>query len=143
MSDRTKPHRHGVKLVATLTLRVARPVSQLERSRELYQSGLGLDVIGAFEDHQGFNGVMLGKADVPWHLEFTQCTSHPIIPSPSSEDLLVLYLPERDRWQQTCQQMVLAGFVQIDSFNPYWDQNGKTYQDHDGYRTVIQCQQWP
>ncbi|WP_374754041.1 MULTISPECIES: hypothetical protein [Enterobacterales] len=55
----------------------------------------------------------------------------------------MLYLPERDRWQQTCQQMVLAGFVQIDSFNPYWDQNGKTYQDHDGYRTVIQCQQWP
>nr|WP_234472666.1 VOC family protein [Pantoea sp. S61] len=115
----------------------------MERSRKLYQSGLGLDVIGAFEDHQGFNGVMLGKADVPWHLEFTQCTSHPVIPSPSSEDLLVLYLPERDRWQQTCQQMVLAGFVQIESFNPYWDQNGKTYQDHDGYRTVIQCQQWP
>ena len=129
--------------MTALTLRVARPVSDLKRSRELYRLGLGLEVVGAFEDHQGFNGVMLGKAGVPWHLEFTQCTSHPVTPSPTPEDLLVLYLPDRNMWQLTCQQMIQAGFKPVDSFNPYWQQQGQTFQDYDGYRTVLQCQQWP
>jgi len=41
------------------------------------------------------------------------------------------------------QQMIQAGFKPVDSFNPYWQQQGQTFQDYDGYRTVLQCQQWP
>lgn len=39
---------------------------------------------------------MLGMDGLPWHLEFTQCHVHPVLPSPSDEDLLVLYFPEKD-----------------------------------------------
>lgn len=125
-----------------LTMRIARPATDLTESREMYCRGLGLKEIGSFEDHAGFNGVMLGYPGLPWHLEFTLCSEHPIKPRPSEEDLLVIYLPDHDEWQQTCQQMIAAGFIRVTSFNPYWEQQGQTFQDHDGYRTVIQCQQW-
>lgn len=31
----------------------------------------------------------------------------------------------------------------IRSFNPYWDQRGKTFEDPDGYRVVLQNASWP
>jgi hypothetical protein len=34
--------------------------------------------------------------------------------------------------------MTEAGFRQVASFNPYWDRRGRTYEDHDGYRVVLQ-----
>jgi hypothetical protein len=127
----------------TLTMRIARPVTELARSQDMYCRGLGFEELGSFEDHAGFSGVMLGKHGVSWHLEFTLCTAHPVAPRPSAEDLLVLYLPESTEWQRTCQRMIAAGFSRVTSFNPYWEHQGQTFEDHDGYRTVIQCQKWP
>jgi len=30
----------------------------------------------------------------------------------------------------------------VESFNPYWDVHGHTFQDLDGYRVVIQNDEW-
>jgi len=35
-----------------------------------------------------------------------------------------------------------AGFVEVKSFNPYWDKLGRTFEDHDGYRVVLQRAAW-
>jgi hypothetical protein len=40
--------------------RIARPTNQLEMISEMYQEGLGLEIPGSFQDHDGFDGVMLG-----------------------------------------------------------------------------------
>jgi hypothetical protein len=119
-------------------LRIARPVSNLLRSRDLYCQGLDLNVIGEFSHHDGFSGCMLGRADLHWHLEFTQCHHHPVTPSPSNEDLLVLYLPHKAVWDAACGKIAAAGFNRVTSFNPYWDSDGATFEDHDGYRVVLQ-----
>jgi catechol 2,3-dioxygenase-like lactoylglutathione lyase family enzyme len=63
-------------------LRIARPVSDLERSAAMYCRGLGLAEIDRFENHEGFDGVMLGTIDLPYHLEFTYRRTHPVPPSP-------------------------------------------------------------
>ena len=123
-------------------MRIARPVSELSKICEMYCNGLGLEKIGNFTDHDGFSGCMLGLDGLSWHLEFTQCHDHPVLPSPSNEDLLVLYIPEKDSWRTTCENMDDAGFVRIQSFNPYWDRNGITFEDMDGYRVVIQNMHW-
>ena len=34
--------------------------------------------------------------------------------------------------------MIVAGFQVVPSYNPYWDQDGQTFADPDGYRVVIQ-----
>lgn len=123
-------------------LRIARPVSNLNISCEMYCHGMNLQKLGSFTDHAGFSGCMLGYSDLGWHLEFTQCGHHLVSPSPSEEDLLVLYVPDRVLWDTACEKMDEAGFIRVGSFNPYWDVDGMTFQDHDGYRTVIQNRRW-
>lgn len=125
-----------------LHLRIARPVSNLERSVVLYRNALGLEEIGRFEDHEGFDGVTLGKPGLDYHLELTYCRTHPIVPTPTPEDLLVFYLPEIDEWRETCLRMLAAGFIEVASFNPYWQYHGRTFEDHDRYRIVLQQAAW-
>ena len=128
---------------ATPRLRIARPVRALAPARDLYVRGLDWAVLGAFEDHAGFDGVMLGPPGGAYHLEFTVCRTHPVTPSPTPEDLLVLYLPDRGDWQRRCEALRAAGFREVASFNPYWQRDGRSFEDADGYRIVIQCAAWP
>jgi catechol 2,3-dioxygenase-like lactoylglutathione lyase family enzyme len=123
-------------------IRIARPVSNLARAREQYCRGLDLRVIGSFENHEGFDGVMLGRDGQGWHFEFTICRNHPLHPAPTLEDLVVFYEPDAVAWRGACERALQAGFVEVASFNPYWDQRGHTFADFDGYRTVIQNAAW-
>ncbi len=41
-----------------------------------------------------------------------------------------------------CQNMSTAGFKIVKSFNPYWDNSGKTFEDPEGYRVVLQNKTW-
>jgi hypothetical protein len=54
-------------------LRVARPSINLARTVAMYCEGLGLRVLGCFEDHEGFDGAMLGRAGMKYHFEFAHC----------------------------------------------------------------------
>jgi catechol 2,3-dioxygenase-like lactoylglutathione lyase family enzyme len=126
----------------TLHLRIARPVSDLARSRDMYCRGLGLRVVESFENHEGFDGVMLGIEGANSHFEFTHCRTHPVAPAPTPEDLVVLYVPEEAEWKAKCTSMLAAGFKQVASFNPFWDIRGRTYEDPDGYRVVLQQAEW-
>ncbi len=123
-------------------LRIARPVSDLARSVAQYTQGLGLAQLGSFKDHAGFDGTMLGTPGAGFHWEFTVCKSHPVVPAPTPEDLLVFYVPEPEAWQARCSAMLAAGFVEVPPFNPYWAQSGRSFEDPDGYRVVIQCAAW-
>jgi hypothetical protein len=123
-------------------LRIARPVSDLARSAAMYCRGLGYVVLGSFEDHDGFDGVMVGAPGGAYHFEFTFCRAHPVTPAPTAEDLVVLYLPRDEDWESACQRMAAAGFRPVASFNPYWDVRGRTFVDDDGYRVVLQKAEW-
>jgi hypothetical protein len=35
-----------------------------------------------------------------------------------------------------------AGFEPVAAFNPFWDRNGVTFEDPDGYRIVLQNVAW-
>ncbi|ECG3433405.1 VOC family protein, partial [Salmonella enterica subsp. enterica serovar Oranienburg] len=91
-------------------MRIAKPVTNLERSFLMYNQGLGLHKIAEFEDHDGFYGIMLGRGDLQWHIEFTFCHNHPVQPLPTEEDLLVLYYSDENEWMRTCKRMIDAGF---------------------------------
>jgi catechol 2,3-dioxygenase-like lactoylglutathione lyase family enzyme len=126
----------------TLHVRIARPVSDLARSVAMYKAGLDLQEICSFQDHAGFDGVMLAIPGKDHHFEFTRCRTHPVLPSPTPEDLLVFYVPDPGKWNDRCAAMLAAGFVEAEPFNPYWKQRGRTFRDPDGYRVVIQQAAW-
>jgi hypothetical protein len=108
----------------------------------MYCRALGLRVVGRFEDHEGFDGVMLGVAGAGYHFEFTYCRTHPVPATPTAEDLVVFYVPSVAEWQAMCDGMLTAGFKHVAAFNPYWESRGRTYEDCDGYRVVLQREEW-
>ena len=123
-------------------LRVARPVSDLDRSVEMYCAGLGFAVLGSFRNHSGFDGTMVGEPSAAVHFEFTVCRAHPVTPSPTLEDLLVFYLPESCEWIERCASVLAAGFREMQPFNSYWAGSGRTFEDFDGYRVVLNNAAW-
>jgi catechol 2,3-dioxygenase-like lactoylglutathione lyase family enzyme len=118
-------------------LRVARPTDHLEDVVRFYSEGLGLVVLGSFEDHDGFDGVMLGMPGAPYHLEFTR-SEQKAGRAPTEDSLLVFYIPDHEEWLSAIDRMAAAGYQPVRSFNPYWDRRGRTFEDPDGYRVVLQ-----
>jgi len=123
-------------------LRVARPTDNLEALLRFYEQGLGLSVLYRFADHDGFDGAMLGRAGAPYHFEFTTKRGHAVGRAPTPDNLLVFYLPAMAAWQQAVRRLRDAGFDPVPSFNPYWDRDGLTFEDPDGYRIVLQKAAW-
>jgi catechol 2,3-dioxygenase-like lactoylglutathione lyase family enzyme len=124
-------------------LRVARATADLEAVVAFYRDGLGFDVLARFDDHDGFDGVMLGRDGVPWHLEFTRRRGHPVPRVDDGEDLLVFYLPDGDAWRAAVRRLEARGHRPVPSTNPWWDRQGRTYEDPDGRRVVLQQAAWP
>ena len=124
-------------------LRVARPTDDLAAVVRFYRDGLGLDVLYEFSEHEGFDGVMLGRQGAGHHLEFTRREGHPAGRAPTEDNLLVFYLPDPGEWQRAIDRLVQHGYQLVKAFNPYWDRHGKTFADPDGYRVVLQNAAWP
>ena len=123
-------------------LRVARPTDNLPALLRFYCEGLGLQQLTAFTAHNGFDGVMLGHPQAPYHLEFTDQADHVVGRAPTTDNLLVFYLPDAAEWQAAAARMEAAGFAPVLSYNPYWDALGRTFEDPDGYRVVLQQDAW-
>ena len=124
-------------------LRVARATERLEEIVAMYRDGLGLELLGSFRDHGGFDGAMLGARGAEYHLEFTQQRGQPTKPPPDPDDLLVFYLPDAADCEAAARRMIAAGFAPVASHNPYWDRRGRTFEDLEGYRVVLQNTPWP
>lgn len=126
----------------TYILRVARPTDRLKEIARMYVDGLDFEVLFEFQDHAGFDGVIIGQPNQPYHLEFTHHAGVVVGGAPTEDNLLVFYVPDRDEWTARCAKMLKAGFAEVKSYNPYWDQSGKTFEDLDGYRVVIESSAW-
>jgi catechol 2,3-dioxygenase-like lactoylglutathione lyase family enzyme len=124
-------------------LRVARATDQLDEVVRFYTRGLGLTVLGSFQDHDGFDGMMLGRPGAIYHLEFTHKRGHSVGRAPTQDNLLVFYIPDSSQWHEAIDRMRAAGYEPVPSFNPYWDRSGRTFEDPDGYRVVLQNASWP
>ncbi|WP_286222484.1 VOC family protein [Marinobacter apostichopi] len=123
-------------------LRVARPTDRLDEITTMYVSGLGFQLIGSFKNHDGFDGSIIGHPNHSYHLEFTQHCQERVGKAPTQDNLLVFYLPNFEEWKASCESMKRAGFKEVRSFNSYWDQSGKSFEDIDGYRVVLQNEAW-
>ncbi len=129
--------------VAVAHLRIARPTDNLDAVTTFYRNGLGFDVLFEFQDHDGFDGVMLGHRGAAYHLEFTRRAGHHAGRAPTQDNLLVFYLSDAAAWQRALTRLESAGHRAVTAFNPYWDRFGRTFEDPDGYRVVLQNAAWP
>ena len=130
-------------MISTTQMRVARPTDNLDAVTRFYREGLGLAELARFEDHDGFDGVILGLPGAPYHLEFTHARGHRVGRAPTADHLLVFYLPDENQWLAAIARLTTLGHRPVPSFNPYWDKQGRTFEDPDGYRVVLQQAAWP
>ena len=118
-------------------VRVARPTDKLEEVVRFYRDGLGLRVLGSFEGHAGYDGVMLGLPGARYHLEFTRHAGGSPCPAPTKDNLLVLYVEDRAAVLRKVERLRAMGREPVEPENPYWAEKGFTFEDPDGWRVVL------
>ncbi|MEQ1832865.1 MAG: VOC family protein [Candidatus Eisenbacteria bacterium] len=126
------------------TFRVARPTDRLAEVTRFYCEALGFERLASFQDHDGFDGEVLGYPGAPWHLEFVyERAGTPAGVAPSEEHLLALYFGTPPEYEAAVQRAEAIGAQAVAAHNPYWDRIGRTYADPDGYRVVLVNSPWP
>ncbi|HEY4409019.1 MAG TPA: VOC family protein [Acidimicrobiia bacterium] len=118
-------------------VRIARPTDRLDEVVRFYHEGLGLPIVGGFEDHAGYTGVMIGLPGVGYHLEFTTHAEGSPCPAPTADNLLVLYMPDQQAVDALVERLGALGHRPVPPENPYWAGRGATVPDPDGWRTVL------
>jgi catechol 2,3-dioxygenase-like lactoylglutathione lyase family enzyme len=119
-----------------MKFRIARHTTDLNRIIDFYGRILGLQVLGEFKDHHHYNGVFLGIPGADWHLEFTVSYATPKH-QPDDDDLLVFYASSLSEFAAIKKRFVANNVKHVKPPNPYWEKNGITFEDPDGYRIVI------
>jgi hypothetical protein len=125
----------------TMQVRVARPTSAFAAAVAFYRDLVRLPVLGEFEDHAGFSGVIFGVPDASQQLELV---SHgDTEPSPTTEDQLVLYLGSAAAVRTVADRLEAGGFEPQNPANPYWTADGtRCFVDPDGYWLVLSPSSW-
>jgi catechol 2,3-dioxygenase-like lactoylglutathione lyase family enzyme len=119
-----------------MTFRFARHTNDLEQLNSFYVKTLGMEILGSFQNHNGYDGVFIGKPNENWHLEFTK--SDEIIHfNFGDEDILVFYPSTRLEYDSILERINNSSIKIIKAKNPYWNENGKMFHDPDGYKIVI------
>jgi len=122
-------------------LRIARATNRLTEMVAFYRELFEFEIVGSFEDHEGFDGVMLGPPDGDFHFEFTHEKNGANKSGEAPEDLIVLYLREAE-WLAVRNRMTAIGVGSVASHNPYWDRHGVTITDPDGHRIALHRGAW-
>jgi hypothetical protein len=95
-----------------------------------------MEILGGFQNHNGYDGVFMGKTNENWHLEFTK--SDEIIQfNFGDEDVLVFYPNTKLEYYSILEKINNSLIKIIEAKNQYWNENGKMFLDPDGYRIVI------
>lgn len=119
-----------------MKLRIARHTTDLNRIIDFYGRILGLKVLGEFKNHHHYSGVFMGIPGETWHLEFT-ISEDPPQHNADDDDLLVFYASSLDEFTAIKKKFMQNHVKHVKPPNPYWEKNGITFEDPDGYRIVI------
>lgn len=117
-------------------VRVARPTDQLRQVERFYCEGLGLTKIGSFTG-RGYEGLLIGLPTATYHLEFTQHKDGSPCPAPTEDNLIVFYIPNQQQIDTIIERLRALGYNEVSPENPYWEKEGKTIEDPDGWRVVL------
>lgn len=118
-------------------MRVAHPTNDIERAVNFWSHVIGFEILSRFENHDGYDGAILGFPDTQWELEVTRHSSGLPRPTPTDEDIIALYL-DRDEANEIIDRLRLAGHPQMKHPNPYWQAMGASaHTDPDGYTLII------
>ena len=119
-----------------MTFRYARHTTNLKRISAFYCKYVGLENLGGFEDHDGYNGLFLGNKNNNWHLEFTTSKEMPTSKF-DPDDVLVFYVTSNVELSRIKEILIKDKIPLETPKNPYWSKYGIMIYDPDGYQIVF------
>ncbi|MCB0477243.1 MAG: VOC family protein [Crocinitomicaceae bacterium] len=119
-----------------MKLRYARHTNNLVSLVQFYTKIIGLEVIGEFKDHDGYDGVFLGIIGKDWHLEFTS-SNEKVLHQSDPDDLIVFYLKNEEELKEKKEKAIENGLLPQHSKNPYWNKRGVELKDPDGFGVIL------
>ena len=119
-----------------MKFRIARHTNRLEQLVSFYVNIIGLDLLGEFKNHAGYDGVFIGKKDLDWHLEFTQ-TIDLVDHKFDEDDILVFYPETQFEYDGILTRINNKKVIMHIAKNPYWQVNGISIKDPDNHNVII------
>jgi catechol 2,3-dioxygenase-like lactoylglutathione lyase family enzyme len=116
---------------------VARPSADLAAAKAFYVDALGLTFEGDFENHAGYDGLLLSTGDPGYELELTHRADQGPCRPPCGDHLIVLYFADSAAMQAAAQRVQAHGHGPVAPLNPYWIGKSLTFADPDGWRVVL------
>ncbi len=119
-----------------MTIRYARHTYNLHNIEQFYTQIIGLENLGIFLNHNGYDGLFLGYASANWHLEFTVSADVPQN-NFDADDALVFYVNSTTELTNIKNILNTNNIEILLPKNPYWTTNGILIKDPDGYNIIF------
>ena len=119
-----------------VVFRFARHTNRLNELKHFYINVLGLTDLGSFTNHDGYDGIFIGKKGMNWHIEFTQ-TVEKVNHSFDDDDLLIFYPDSIIEQAYILDSIKTHKLPVYHPKNPYWILNGVMIKDPDGFGVII------
>jgi len=119
-----------------MKLRIARHTTDLHSIVDFYTKLLGLEVLGSFNNHDGYDGVFIGALESDWHLEFTASSDIPNQIT-DEDDFIVFYVKSKFEQDAIREKCVKYDVPLLTAKNPYWNKDGLIFSDPDNYRIIV------
>ncbi|QHC85536.1 prolyl endopeptidase [Empedobacter brevis] len=119
-----------------MQFRSARHTNRIKEIETFYTKILNLDILGDFKNHNGYDGLFIGKANTDWHLEFTT-SSDEVNHQFDEDDCLVFYPETQNEYEAVIKNLEFYRIEPIQAKNPYWNINGISFLDPDGFVVIV------
>ena len=119
-----------------MKFRYARHCQDILKMKDFYAGILGMDLLGGFQSHAGYDGIFLGKEGCDWEIEFTQSPDQ-AVHHPDEDDLLVFYIDNKEEWDALQADLTEAGIELLEAKNPYWNKGAMYFLDPEGFGIVL------
>lgn len=119
-----------------MILRIARHTENIQNVTDFYIDILGLERIGGFEHHAGYDGIFVGKQVSDWHLEFTTSAEKPSHYF-DEDDIIVFYPSTKAVFEAIIDRIRKRNIETLKAKNPYWNENGILIKDFDKHNVII------
>ena len=119
-----------------MNFRYARHTQKIESLVYFYTSILNFQILGKFENHDGYDGVFLGVKGENWHLEFTQNREKPVSVF-DEDDFLVFYPDSKKSYGEILENLKKFKVPLLEPKNPYWKDKGICFEDCDHFKLIV------
>lgn len=119
-----------------MEFRFARHTQKIESLVYFYTSVLNFEILGKFQNHDGYDGVFLGIKGENWHLEFTQNGEKPLSKF-DEDDVLVFYPKTKKTYDEILENLKKFEVPILEAKNPYWKDKSVCFEDCDHYKIIV------